>query len=448
MAKNIYYIRTRRDKILVDDMGVIVELLGNEILDSFSALDFLCGKYIPLAEAAKKSVTEARRFIAMAQEAQKLYDEEDLEQEDGADAWIQLSDELDAELEKYNVDTKGVCYYAFCPECEASIERETSEDLRGRVMGFQCGECGAAFCERVDGTAEYLRAKTDKIQEAILTILTGDELPMTIRHVFYMLEGNGFVEKTHAGYIKTCSALSIMREWGQVPYEWLADNTRWHIKPKTYDSLDAMLEITEQAYRRSLWNTQPAYVEIWVEKDAIASIISSVTSPYDVPLFVARGFASRTSLYNIAETIKKAGKPAYIYHFGDFDPSGVTAFNAANNTLKEFGAKVELVRVTVTEEQIQEWNLPTRETKKVNEHGRTNKHAAGWGDKPSVEVDVIASSKLRELARACIEKHIDQRELTNIQRVEKAEKQVLHEAFQSIRQNSELVHNFEPVGAL
>ena len=38
---------------------------------------------------------------------------------------------------------------------------------------------------------------------------------------------------------------------------------------------------------------------------------------------VARGYASLSFLHSAAEYINSLEVPAYIYHLGDFDPSGV-----------------------------------------------------------------------------------------------------------------------------
>jgi hypothetical protein len=43
-----------------------------------------------------------------------------------------------------------------------------------------------------------------------------------------------------------------MRRAGEIPFGWIADNTRWMRKPRTYYSIRHMLELTQQMYRRSL----------------------------------------------------------------------------------------------------------------------------------------------------------------------------------------------------
>src|SRR5262249_50961498 len=78
-------------------------------------------------------------------------------------------------------------------------------------------------------------------------------------------------------------------------------------------------------YRRDLWAAMPVYVEVWCEKDALAGVLMEETETYDVPLMVARGYASLSFLHSAAMAISAKDKPAYIYHFGDYDPSGVDA---------------------------------------------------------------------------------------------------------------------------
>ena len=39
-----------------------------------------------------------------------------------------------------------------------------------------------------------------------------------------------------------------------LPYDWLADNTRWQRKPRTFDSIEQALQDTARFYRKSLWN--------------------------------------------------------------------------------------------------------------------------------------------------------------------------------------------------
>jgi hypothetical protein len=122
--------------------------------------------------------------------------------------------------------------------------------------------------------------------------------------------------------------LGELREDGVIPFEWVADNTRWKRRPATYTGLSNAIWNLAHRYRRDLWWDAYEYVEIWVEKDALAGVIVDVTDPLDVPLMVAKGYSSKTYLYGAAEDIAtemERLKRISIYHLGDSDPSGEDA---------------------------------------------------------------------------------------------------------------------------
>ena len=68
-------------------------------------------------------------------------------------------------------------------------------------------------------------------------------------------------------------------------------------KPDTYSTIEEALEASARYYRRSLWVDSEDRVEVWCEKDALAGVLYPVTSEYDVPLMVTRGFSSETFAY-------------------------------------------------------------------------------------------------------------------------------------------------------
>jgi hypothetical protein len=259
-----------------------------------------------------------------------------------------------------------------------------------------------------------------KLKQAIYTTVK-DENPMTVRQMFYRLVSKGLKDKTETEY--TCCASSLlvdMRMDGTIPFDWIADNSRWMRKLTTYPSMLHALHNCVETYRRDLWSNQKDYVEIWTEKDALAGVLMEETESWDVPLMVSRGFASVTYLYSAAEAIKAQGKPAYLYYFGDHDPSGLRIDTAIRRRLGQFApeAEIHFQRVAVTPEQIRDLDLPTRPTKT-----KGNRHAKGWRGGDSVEVDAIPPRTLRELVRNCIEQHIDKRKLAALKRTEAAERE-------------------------
>jgi hypothetical protein len=244
------------------------------------------------------------------------------------------------------------------------------------------------------------KAEIERRRDSFFEIVS-EMRPMTVRQVFYQASVRGIVDKSEAGYNKVQNDLVEMRRAGVLPYAWLADNTRWQRKPRTYHNVEEALRDTARLYRKALWPDADAYVEVWLEKDALSGVVYPVTSLYDVPLMVARGYASLSFLNSAAEFINSLDVPVWIYHFGDFDPSGVNAGEKIEETLIEMApeAEIHFERVAVTLKQIAAWNLPTRPTK------QSDTRAKGFGD-ISVELDAIAPSRLRGLVKEAIEQQL------------------------------------------
>jgi hypothetical protein len=196
-------------------------------------------------------------------------------------------------------------------------------------------------------------------------------------------------------------------------------------------------------------------------QEALAGVLVDITAEFDVPLMVTRGYPSVSFLHEAAEAIDAAvggrsmgevlvdmarngvvddsgkvdgnrairglfdwfsndrGKPAHVYYLGDHDPSGVDIPRNVEQRLNEFAdAFIDFRRVAVTEDQIAEFSLPTRPTK------HTDTRAKNWVG-GSVELDAIPVEDLRALVRGCIEEHVDQDQLDQLQTVEAEEREVL-----------------------
>jgi hypothetical protein len=185
-----------------------------------------------------------------------------------------------------------------------------------------------------------------------------------------------------------------------------------------------MLQISAQAYRRAIWDNQDVYVEIWLEKDALAGVLYEETATWDVPLMVTRGYPSISYLHSAAEAIAEQGKPAYLYYFGDYDPSGLDIPRKVESDLRQFteemsfGSEIYFERVAANPSQILSMNLPTRPTKKTDSRAREF-----IGE--SVEVDAIPPKALREIVRRCISQHVDEHAYGLMKEAEASERETL-----------------------
>ena len=263
-------------------------------------------------------------------------------------------------------------------------------------------------------------AEMDHIRHRLTEIVERDA-PTTCRSVFYQAVTEGLIEKTERQYKGTVvRLLGQLRREGAILFRSITDGTRLRRKPLTHDSLEDALWYTKQTYRRALWADQDAYVEVWSEKDAIAGVLHRVTHQWDVPLLVCKGYPSLTYLHSAAEEIDAQGKPAYLYYFGDHDPSGIDISRRVEEELRNFAPDAEIYfeRIAVTPEQIETLGLPTRPTK------QSDSRAKGF-EGESVEVDAIPTAELRKLVERCIAQHVDSDVLDTTLRIEEAERETL-----------------------
>jgi hypothetical protein len=189
------------------------------------------------------------------------------------------------------------------------------------------------------------------------------------------------------------------------------------------------LEEMHEFYRRALWANQRSYVECWCESDSVAGVINSGTDKWDVPLMTARGFFSEGYLYNAGEEIAAVGKPAFIYYFGDHDPSGLIIPEKIEEGLRRFAPEAEIYfeRVAVTPEQIRTWNLPGKPPKSTDSRGKNF-------DGQCVEIEAMPARTLRGMVEHCITHHVDDQQLAATLAVEREEQETLKQILRSLGQ--------------
>jgi hypothetical protein len=271
------------------------------------------------------------------------------------------------------------------------------------------------------------KAEIEQVKAGIVAVLKADH-PMTVRQVFYQLVVRNVVEKTEEQYQGTViRLLTDMRMDGAIPFAWIVDESRPRVVNRTYDTIADAARDTAKFYRRSALRECSDHIEIWSEKAALASIIRDAADDYDVPVIVTKGMPSITQLYGSACEIARAwraGKPTYIYQFGDHDPSGVLIPKTIQARLDQMCERLHCVppdieRVALTRKQIAEHRLPTRPTKREG-----NRHAHKFeGD--SVELDALPASSLRSMVHEVIKRHISVQELEALRAAEESERDLL-----------------------
>jgi hypothetical protein len=298
------------------------------------------------------------------------------------------------------------------------------------------------------------RATRDEMEERALFLIdyAQGHGPVTVRQLYYRAEVARVpgIDKTEGGYDKIQRQVLALRRLGRLPYRHVADLTRWMRKPNTYDSVKQALQTTARLYRKALWADAEVYIEVWLEKDALAGVIYPVTALYDVPLMVSRGYSSETFCFKAIESRWDDARPYVVYYLGDFDRSGRDAAATLKEKLERFATEkhveVAFIHLAIEADDILEFAnsdkqvlvnvggqarwLPTREPKRKSPADRL------WPYPFACELDAIEPDDLRAAVRTVIEQHLPPDQLEVLKVAEDSEREFIAGLVANIAKNT------------
>jgi hypothetical protein len=216
--------------------------------------------------------------------------------------------------------------------------------------------------------------------------------------------------------------LKRLRECGVIPFEWVVDNIRSTIKPSSWSGLADFVETAQVAYRLDFWAQLPEYVEVMVEKDAVAGTLAPVTREYDVPLHPIRGYNSLTFTWQITRGWDEIEKPITVYYVGDHDPSGRDLERDVRDRLTRHARHPFAWKRLAVEPDPHFDEFSIRPLKAKNRDSRYKKFVAQYGH-DCAEVEAIPANDLRDILRAAIESHIPQDRWARLKEIERAERE-------------------------
>lgn len=260
--------------------------------------------------------------------------------------------------------------------------------------------------------------------------------PITVRGLYYQAEVAKLtgIDKTEKSYGKVQRQVLRLRRGGEMRYRDIADLTRVMRKIQTYASPQDALLHTAATYHKDLWDEADSHVEIWIEKNALASVIAPVTRKYGLALAPTIGFASETFCFAAVEDRGNDMRPYYVYYLSDFDRSGHDATAALEEKLRRFAAEKDIPVVFevlgVTEQQITDLSLSTRDPKRETAADKA------WPYKQACELDAIPPDVLRALVEEAIQRHMPPELFDELKAIEQAERLRLHEMVDALTDES------------
>ena len=245
------------------------------------------------------------------------------------------------------------------------------------------------------------RANNLKLIDLINQILddyTRQGFSLTLRQTYYQLVARDAIPNDEKSYKNIGNLVNKARLAGLIDWSAIVDRTRTVQHNSHWNEPADVIESAVNCFALDKWENQPEYVEVWVEKDALVDIVGHACRSLDVPYFSCRGYSSQTAMKDAAQRIewqRSLGKNCHIIHLGDHDPSGVDMSRDIQGRMNDlFGVDVELVRIALTMNQIERYNLPPNPAKKTDK--RWKAYASTFGNE-SWELDALEPNTLNQL---------------------------------------------------
>jgi hypothetical protein len=148
--------------------------------------------------------------------------------------------------------------------------------------------------------------------------------PATVRAVAYRLFTLGLIDSMAKNNTnKVGRQLTDAREAGWIDWAWIVDETRGVEKAATWADPARFADTVTRSYRKNKWSAQPVRLEVWSEKGTVRGTLAPVLDRYEVPFRVMHGFASATTVHEVAYDSLTSAQRLVALYVGDWDPSGL-----------------------------------------------------------------------------------------------------------------------------
>lgn len=256
------------------------------------------------------------------------------------------------------------------------------------------------------------RSKSERqIEQAneIIAEYSAQGYTLTLRQLYYQFVARDLIPNTEQSYHNLGILITNARLAGLIDWYAIEDRGRgirgWLIE----EDESAPLEGIESGFALDYWKRQEKYVEIWVEKDALSSVLRRPCERRRVPYMPCKGYLSASEAWRAGqrfEDMMAEGRQCYLIHLGDHDPSGLDMTRDNEERLEMFaGFGVEVRRIALNMDQVRRYNPPPNPAKMTDK--RAADYVANYG-RQSWELDALEPKVIEALVRDEIEGLIDE----------------------------------------
>lgn len=256
---------------------------------------------------------------------------------------------------------------------------------------------------------------------------------MTLRQLYYQLVSRDIIPNLERSYKNLSSLVSQARLAGMMDWDAIEDRNRQPDTPSEFKNLDELVEAALSSYRLPRWDGQPNYVELWVEKDALAGVLQPLAHAAHITLMVNRGYSSQSAMFESAKRFIRAerrGQRPTLLYLGDLDPSGEDMVRDIRDRMEMFGVvDLTVSKVALTMVQVKMYKPPPNPAK------LTDPRAAAYVEKHgehSWEVDALPPTVLGDIIKSALKRLVDQPMMDEVLLKEDDDKARLRRAVRSL----------------
>lgn len=248
------------------------------------------------------------------------------------------------------------------------------------------------------------------IAEAIIEEYLSNGYILTLRQLYYQFVAKGIIENSERSYKNLGNAMTKARMAGMISWEAIEDRSRGHNSFWYDEELLSPIKALPQYIRFDRWARQDAYVEVWVEKEALGNVIARACDPYLVPHLSCKGYLSASEAWRAGRRFRKKfleGKDCHLIHLGDHDPSGIDMTRDNRDRMAIFTECMDGVtvkRLALNMDQVEKYDPPPNPAKITD--SRATGYIKRFG-KTSWELDALEPQVMEDMIRREIRQYID-----------------------------------------
>ncbi len=321
-----------------------------------------------------------------------------------------------------------------------------------------------------------------RIEQAASIIAEYEGQKLTARQVYYQFVARDLIPNNEKSYKAMTNLLTDARYAGLISWDAIEDRGREPDVPNEWESIDDLVDAAVNQWRSPRWRDQPKYVELWVEKQALAGVLGPIARRAHVPLMVNKGYSSASAMKASAERMLTAcgieeiemqcdncagpyedrssrgkcnnceaetslmfryenadgdqfepEKDVVVLYLGDHDPSGNDMVRDIKDRLTEFGVpNLTVQKIGLTMAQIRRFKPPPNPAKLTD--ARAAAYIAEFGNE-SWELDALPPRELNRLVETSINSNIDRELMNEVIRKENNERERVRIAIEKSRES-------------